>query len=547
MITVASKKTRVGSSLAVYLWIPGSIFLNLMHENTHVQPMIRLLFVDDEPELLAMSRIYLEKGGEMSVATAISAVEALRLLGQQKFDAIVSDHIMPGMDGLELLKTIRNNGDRTPFIIYSGKGREHVILEALNGGADFFIQKGGDAMAQYAEMKHKILLVVKERQTEAALRESEARYRGVVEDQTEFICRFRPDGTITFVNAAYCRYFGRSFSEVIGIRFSPRIPEEEKILVRNHFRSLTAEHPFAMLEHSTIAPGGEVRWQQWNDRAITDDEGRVIEYQSVGRDITDRVKTEEELKRYSGHLEELVEERTRKLKEAERFSAIGETAHIVGHDLRNPLQVILFKIFIGQTKMEQMSHDERAVITKYQLNDLWKTIEDQVLYMNKIILDLQDYARPLEVKRSLVPLRDLIEDVISTTDCPKEVTLTIDIDPAFVIEADPYLFRRIVSNLLMNAFQAITGAGKVTVSAYRNDYENVIEIRDTGTGMNEAELQKVFSPLYTTKPKGTGLGLNVSERLIREHDGNLVLKSKPKEGTTAVITLPVREVRSGTS
>jgi len=507
--------------------------------------MIRVLFVDDEPELLAMSRVYLENGGEMSVETAISAADAIRMLEKQKFDVIVSDHIMPGMDGLELLKKIRNNGDRTPFIIYSGKGREHVILDALNSGADFFIQKGGDAMAQYTEMKHKILLVVKERQTEAALRESEFRYHGVVEDQTEFICRFRPDGTITFANAAYCRYFGRSCSELIGTRFSPKIPKEEKSLVRNHFRSLTAEHPFAVLEHRTIVPGGEVRWQQWSDRAITDDEGRVIEYQSVGRDITDLVKSEEDLKKYSEHLEELVEERTRKLKEAERFSAIGETALMVGHDLRNPLQVILYKIFIGETKVEQMSPDERAVITKYQLDDIWKTVEDQVLYMNKIILDLQDYSRPVEVKWSQVPLRALIEDVIATTNCPEKITLTIDIDPAFVIEADPYLLKRIVSNLLMNAFQAITGAGKVAVSAYRDGYENIIEIRDSGAGMDEAELQKVFSPLYTTKSKGTGLGLNVSKRLIKEHEGSFFLKSKPNEGTTAVITLPVRKSRSG--
>jgi PAS domain S-box-containing protein len=509
--------------------------------------MISVLFVDDEPELLAMSRIYLEKGGGMSVVTAISASDALSLLRKQKFDAIVSDHIMPGMDGLEFLKTIRNKGDRTPFIIYSMKGREHVILEALNSGADFFIQKGGDAGAQFAEMKHKILSAVRERRTEAALRESEARYRGVVEDQTEFICRFRPDGTITFANTAYCRYFGRSCSEVIGTRFSPRIPDEERILVQNHFRSLTAEHPCAMLEHRAITASGEVRWQQWNDRAIIDDEGRVIEYQSVGRDITERIKTEEELKRYSGHLEDLVEERTRELKEAERFSAIGETAHMVGHDLRNPLQVILFKTFIGQMKMEEMSPDERAVIMKYQLDDLWKTIEEQVLYMNKIILNLQDYSRPLEVKRSQVPLRALIEDVVSASDCPEEITLMIDIDPAFVIEADPYLFKRVISNLFRNAFQAITGAGKVAVSAYRNGDENVIEIQDSGVGMDEAELQKIFSPLYTTKPKGTGLGLNVSRRLIKEHKGSLVLKSKPAEGTTAVITLPARESMSNSS
>jgi PAS domain S-box-containing protein len=515
-----------------------------MGENIHMQQMIRVLFVDDEPNLLAVSRLYLEKEGEMSVKTVNSAADALHLLGKQKFDVIVSDHIMPVMDGLELLKTLRGMGDETPFIIFSGKGREHVILDALNSGADFFIPKGGEAEAQYAEMKHKIRVLVKERQTEAALQESEVRYRGVVEDQTEFICRFRPDGTITFANAAYCRYFGRSYNELIGTRFLPRIPEEERILVRDYFRSLTAEHPYAVLEHRTIAPDGEIRWTQWNDRAILNEEGRVIEYQSVGRDITDRVKAEEELKRYSGHLEEIIEERTRKLKEAERFSAIGETAHMVGHDLRNPLQVILCKIFIGEMMMGQMSPDERAVITKYHLEDMWKTMEDQVLYMNKIILDLQDFARPLELKYSQFPLRALMEEVTVTIDFPDEISRMIDIDPGFEIEADPLLFRRIISNLLMNAIQAISGPGTITVSAYRNSTDDVIEIQDTGAGMDEAELRKVFSPLYTTKPKGTGLGLNVSKRLVEKHGGTLSLRSTPGAGTTAVITLPAGQLRN---
>lgn len=500
--------------------------------------MIHTLLVDDDPNLLQATRLFLERDGEIAVEAVESAEEALRVLGERKFDAIVSDYEMPAMDGLEFLKILRSHNDRTPFIVFSGKGREHVILEALNSGADFFIQKGVDVVAQYAELKHKLALVVRERRTEAALKESEARYRGVVEDQTEFICRFRPDGTLTFANAAFIKYYGGG-SEMIGARFSPRMPEEQIPGFRTYLHSLTADNPTGTYKHSTLMPGGEIRWQQWSDRAITDNRGRVIEYQSVGRDVTDQVLVEEKLRKYSEDLEELVEERTRKLREAGRFAAIGETTTMIGHDLRNPLQVIVNTLYLGKMHIGQMSREERAVIEKYRLDEILNRVEDQSLYMNKIVLDLQDYARPVEVTPVSFPLRAFIGVVIATTDRHEGIDVKIEIDPAFEIVADRHLMKRVFQNLLSNASQAIGGNGKITVSAHHNGRSAIIRIRDTGNGMDEQEIQKAFSPLYTTKPKGTGLGLNVSRRLVGEHGGSLVLQSHKGEGTTAIITLPV--------
>ena len=129
-----------------------------------------------------------------------------------------------------------------------------------------------------------------------ALKESEERYRNVVETQTEFICRFRPDGTHIFVNEAYCRYFNKTRDEMIGNKFIPRIPEEEKAGVKEHFVSLTRENPVLAIDHRIIMPDGKMRWQRWNDRAIFDDKGILVEYQSVGRDITDVKEAEEALR-----------------------------------------------------------------------------------------------------------------------------------------------------------------------------------------------------------------------------------------------------------
>ena len=131
---------------------------------------------------------------------------------------------------------------------------------------------------------------------EFAVKESEEKYRNVVETQTEFICRFRPDGTHVFVNEAYCRYFGKKCSELIGKKFKPEIPKADKAKVREHFASLTQDHPVLTVEHRIIMPDGDIRWQQWVDRAIFDKSGTIVEYQTTGRDITDHIRTESELR-----------------------------------------------------------------------------------------------------------------------------------------------------------------------------------------------------------------------------------------------------------
>ncbi len=130
---------------------------------------ISVLYVDDEPALLDIGKIFLEKTNSFSVAIITSAKDALNLLSEKSFDAIVSDYQMPGMDGIEFLKEIRGRGNTTPFLIFTGKGREEIVIEALNEGADFYIQKGGSPKSQFAELAHKIKKAVQAKRAEDAL------------------------------------------------------------------------------------------------------------------------------------------------------------------------------------------------------------------------------------------------------------------------------------------------------------------------------------------------------------------------------------------
>jgi PAS domain S-box-containing protein len=130
----------------------------------------------------------------------------------------------------------------------------------------------------------------------AALRDNEARYRAIVEDQTELICRWRPDGTLTFVNGAYCRYFDRTREELIGHSFMPLIPEEDRGIVEQATNHFSPDRAVATYEHRVVLPDGQLRWQQWTDRALFDERGEIVEFASVGRDITERKLAEEALR-----------------------------------------------------------------------------------------------------------------------------------------------------------------------------------------------------------------------------------------------------------
>jgi PAS domain S-box-containing protein len=151
-----------------------------------------------------------------------------------------------------------------------------------------------DAAGNVTGMEGVLRDISSRKRTEQALKESEQRYRNIVEDQSELICRFRPDGTHVFVNMAYCRYFGLEREAVVGHRYRPKIPSEDRVDLKRFFTSLTPDHPVDSITHRIIMPDGRICWQRWSDRAIFDPAGNVTEYQSVGRDITE--KKEQDLK-----------------------------------------------------------------------------------------------------------------------------------------------------------------------------------------------------------------------------------------------------------
>lgn len=177
---------------------------------------ISVLYVDDEPSLLEIARIFLERSGDMRVDTALSAVDGLGKLKNQAYDAIVADYQMPDMYGIVFLKLINDTGLGIPFILFTGRGREEVVIEAINNGAAFYLQKGGDPKAQFAELAHKIRQAVARKQAEEALRESEENYRALFDEAADLIAIVDSTGKFLDLNRRYEEESGYSKPEMIG-------------------------------------------------------------------------------------------------------------------------------------------------------------------------------------------------------------------------------------------------------------------------------------------------------------------------------------------
>jgi signal transduction histidine kinase len=249
-------------------------------------------------------------------------------------------------------------------------------------------------------------------------------------------------------------------------------------------------------------------------------------------------ENEKRLKEYAEHLEDLVEEEANKLKGSERLAAIGETAGMVGHDIRNPLQTITSSVYLAKEEVKSLPES----VEKEELTESLAAIEDQVAYINKIVSDLQDFVKPLNPKIEESDLHKLVKDAFLSSAIPENIKVLISIEedlPQLVV--DKYFIKRVFINLITNAIQAMPEGGTVTVKATHTKGTAAISVEDTGLGIPEEDRNKIFKPLFTTKSKGQGFGLSVCKRLVEAHNGgSIAFESEVGKGSKFTVKVPVK-------
>jgi signal transduction histidine kinase len=255
----------------------------------------------------------------------------------------------------------------------------------------------------------------------------------------------------------------------------------------------------------------------------------------IFENITERKQLEEKLDEYTKNLEKLVEERTTQLKDSERLAAIGQTAAMIGHDIRNPLQSILSELYLAKSELQAIAEDE----VRKNLIESIENIEKDLDYINRIVQDLQDYAKPIKAVVGEADLKEVIDEVVKRSSVPKTIIVNTRIEnDAKRVTADPDLLKRILGNLVTNAVQAMPEGGKLNINSYQEPGDTIITVQDTGAGIPDAIKPKLFTPLFTTKSKGQGLGLAIVKRMTEALNGTVSFESEEGKGTKFIIRLP---------
>jgi signal transduction histidine kinase len=253
------------------------------------------------------------------------------------------------------------------------------------------------------------------------------------------------------------------------------------------------------------------------------------------------IELEQSLKLYYQQLEEMVESRTRELEQAqeklirsERLAAVGELASGVGHELRNPLNVIRNCVYLINMSLDGNTSSDVA--------DTLKLLDMQVDISNKIVSDLLDFTRVKTPARTVININNMVKERVSWASIPEKIELTYELrEEAPQIFIDVEQVGRAFTNIINNAVQSMNGGGELRISTGTDEGYAWVKFSDNGCGIPQENLHKIFEPLFSTKPKGIGLGLAVSKRMVEQNGGEIEVESTVGIGTIFTIKLPLNK------
>lgn len=327
------------------------------------------------------------------------------------------------------------------------------------------------------------------------------------------------------VNDSFCKFFGLPKDKILGrTLYDIASKDLADYFTKQDMEVIETKKIFYMPEATLRDASGTKRVLCTTKAPLKDEEGNVTHIIGVTRDITENKRMEEELLR------------------AERLAAIGETAAMVGHDLRNPLQVLMNLVYLAEEIFKSSSRECLEIFEKHGLSDLCSRIRDQIGYMDKIVSDLQDYARPVTISIEEIKTKELLDNIIENLTIPSNIKVSNEVNEDVTISVDKALMTRVFINLITNAIQAMPTGGKITFRVHESEGWRCISVSDTGVGIPKENLDKIFTPTFTTKAKGQGFGLAVCKKFVEAHNGKITVESNVGEGTKFTVCIPSRVV-----
>jgi PAS domain S-box-containing protein len=245
---------------------------------------LQILYVDDESYMHAPFKLYIEMIGNATVDTAASAPEAISKLTEREYSAVVSDYQMPDMDGIELLKHLRSKGNDIPFVIFTGRSREEVVIEAINSGADYYLMKGQEPKSLFTDMLHVITSAVTERAERERLRVTKQRLEAVLNNTEDAVVLLDLDYNVLYVNPSFEKTFGWTIHEMQGMRI-PWVPPDLVGWTEEKMKEMVSSRRSLNYESRRITKDGRSLRCHISIAPITDPDGRVNTASCIMRPI----------------------------------------------------------------------------------------------------------------------------------------------------------------------------------------------------------------------------------------------------------------------
>ena len=351
-----------------------------------------------------------------------------------------------------------------------------------------------------------------------------------------------PNGKITYANDRAIEIYG---GNPLGLEIKDLATKSVTL-----FRSNGEPYPTEMLPLNRVMEGAivtneELILERYADGSrvnvsanavpLKNDKGEIVGAVGVFADITERRELEEKLRLHRDNLEELVAKQVSQLAESERLAAIGQTARMVGHDIRNPMQCIMSEMYLAKSEIENI----KDLKIKEELKKCSVNVQEQIDYINKIISDLQDFSKSSAPSIKEVNLERVIQKFLSTLNIPETIKVSYSVEnTGLKFKTDPDILKRILINLTTNSVQAMPEGGSLTINACRKYGKVFISVEDTGGGLPDEVKDKPFTPFVTTKASGQGLGLAVVKRLTNALNGEISFESEKGSGTKFTLEFP---------
>ncbi len=491
---------------------------------------LRVLLVEDsEDDCELLIRELRRSGYEVDWMRVDTAPAMRAALQESSWDIILSDYSMPGFDAPGAIAVLKESGLDLPLLIVSGTVGEETAVDALKAGAGDFLVKG--RLARLAPAIDRELREVevrrRRRAVEEALRTSELKYRRIVETAQEGIWLIDEQARTTYVNQRMAAMLATTAPELLGVSMLELMDDEWREIARAKL-ARQRQGASEQFELKLRRRDGRELWALLSTSPVMDDAGGYAGGLAMVADVTEQRKLQTQL---------MV---------SDRMAAMGMLAAGVAHEINNPLASVIANLELAAPITQQLKSPTGDGGRQAELAEHLQDARESAERVRSIVQDLKLFSRAQEDKRERVDVRRALDSSIrmAWNEIRHRAKLVREYGEVPAIDANESRLCQVFLNLLINAAQAIpegqADRNEIRVSALARDQRVVVEVCDTGSGMSQEVLQRLFTPFFTTKPigVGTGLGLSICHRIVSALGGEISVQSQVGAGSAFKIALP---------